>query len=124
MRSVLSLTLFMKTLKSANAVFLELLILLVIPNVQSMELRHLRYFAAVVTHGSFSRAAKQLHLTQPALSRQRRCLAWALTSTRNMFRDSRPFSSHLGLSHNYAITLQKTSPRCSSPSRHRQAWLS
>ena len=47
MRSVLSLTLFIKTLKSANAVFLELLILLVIPNVQSMELRHLRYFVAV-----------------------------------------------------------------------------
>jgi DNA-binding transcriptional LysR family regulator len=50
--------------------FLVLLILLVIPTVSLVELRHLRYFAAVAAHGSFSRAANQLHLTQPALSRQ------------------------------------------------------
>ncbi len=35
-----------------------------------MELRQLRYFAAVAAHGSFSRAASSLHLTQPAVSRQ------------------------------------------------------
>ncbi len=35
-----------------------------------MELRQLRHFTAVAAHGNFSRAAKQLHLTQPALSRQ------------------------------------------------------
>ena len=35
-----------------------------------MELRQLRYFATVAAHGSFSRAASYLHLTQPAVSRQ------------------------------------------------------
>ncbi len=39
-----------------------------------MELRHLRYFAAIVDAGGVSRAAAQLRMTQPALGRQVRDL--------------------------------------------------
>ena len=39
-----------------------------------MELRQLRYFAAVARHGSFTRAAEELHLAQSALSQQVRRL--------------------------------------------------
>jgi LysR family nitrogen assimilation transcriptional regulator len=34
----------------------------------SIELRQMRYFAAVVDHGQISSAARALHLAQPALS--------------------------------------------------------
>ena len=41
-------------------------------------LRQLRYFKAVVEHGSFSRAAEGVHVSQPALSLQIRELESAL----------------------------------------------
>lgn len=39
-----------------------------------MELRHLRYFAAVAEHGGFARAARLLHVSQSAISEQIRDL--------------------------------------------------
>src|SRR5215475_3973892 len=37
---------------------------------EAMDLRHLRAFSAIVETGGFARAAAQLNLSQPALSRQ------------------------------------------------------
>ena len=44
------------------------------PAPSRLELRHFRYFAAIVQHESIGRAAEALELTQPALSRQLRSL--------------------------------------------------
>ena len=41
---------------------------------QGLELRHLRYFAALVDAGSFTRAAEQMFIAQPTLSQQIRRL--------------------------------------------------
>jgi DNA-binding transcriptional LysR family regulator len=43
-----------------------------------MELRQLRHLMAIVEHGSFSRAAEAVHLTQPALSRSIQALEAAV----------------------------------------------
>src|SRR5271165_3123322 len=44
------------------------------PKLRQMELRHLRYFVAVAEALSFTKAAEQLRLAQPSLTRQVRNL--------------------------------------------------
>ncbi|MGN7454161.1 LysR family transcriptional regulator [Paenibacillus pasadenensis] len=46
-----------------------------------MDIRQLTYFAAVARHGSFTKAARELHVTQPTLSKMVRLLEEELGAT-------------------------------------------
>lgn len=50
-------------------------------NVAAIDLRHLRYFVAVVEQGSFRAAALKLHISQPPLTRQIQQVEAALATT-------------------------------------------
>jgi len=57
-----------------------------------MELRHIRYFLAVAQSLNFTKAAQQLHIAQPPLSRQMRQLEEDL-GVELFARDKRPVDS-------------------------------
>ncbi|WP_034300498.1 LysR family transcriptional regulator [Herbaspirillum sp. RV1423] len=70
-----------------------------------MELRHLRYFNAVASTLSFSRAAELLHIAQPPLSRQIRQLEEML-GAELIDRESRPIALTMAGKFFYEQTVQ------------------
>lgn len=64
---------------------------------EPFEIRHLRYFLEVADAGSFSRAARRLGVSQPAISQQMRDLEKALRTTLLQRRGKRTFLSPAGL---------------------------
>lgn len=70
-----------------------------------MELRHLKYFNAVASTLSFSRAAELLHIAQPPLSRQIRQLE-DLLGAELIDRASRPIALTMAGKFFYEQTLQ------------------
>jgi LysR family transcriptional regulator, benzoate and cis,cis-muconate-responsive activator of ben and cat genes len=62
-----------------------------------MELRHLRYFLAVIEHGTVTAAASQLHIAQPAISRQLQALERELGVALFTRRGPRLVLTHAGI---------------------------
>ena len=58
-----------------------------------MELRHLRYFVAVVEEQSFTKAAEKLFIAQPPLSRQIQNLEMRL-EIQSLNQGARPYKPH------------------------------
>jgi DNA-binding transcriptional LysR family regulator len=86
-----------------------------------MELRHVRYFLAVAEHLNFSKAAQQLHIAQPPLSRQIRQLEEELgleLFVRNRHRVQLTKAGHVFLDEARKLVVQ--AGRATEAARHAQ----
>ena len=79
-----------------------------------MLLRHARYLVAIADHGSFTRAAAEMHVSQPALSQQIRQLeemlgARLLDRTGRIVRPTDAGRAYMGSPHGlYKIVRQRS----------------